>query len=222
MLFDEPTSALDPELVGEVLAVMEKVAAEGMTMVVATHEMGFARARQPPRGVHGPGPHRRAGAAGADLRQSPVRAAEALPRPGSRLMRLANKTALVTGAASGIGAEVAKSFEREGARVALVDRDGDGLREVAAAMKAPLVFEGDVANAAFVQSTVAALPKLDVVRDRRRHVGRQEARRHQRGGMGPRVRGQRQGHLPVGARGAAQDDRGRRRLDRHRGVAGCA
>jgi polar amino acid transport system ATP-binding protein len=43
MLFDEPTSALDPELVGEVLAVMEAVAAEGMTMLVATHEMGFAR-----------------------------------------------------------------------------------------------------------------------------------------------------------------------------------
>ncbi len=43
MLFDEPTSALDPELVGEVLAVMEKVASEGMTMLVATHEMGFAR-----------------------------------------------------------------------------------------------------------------------------------------------------------------------------------
>ena len=43
MLFDEPTSALDPELVGEVLAVMKKLAAEGMTMVVVTHEMGFAR-----------------------------------------------------------------------------------------------------------------------------------------------------------------------------------
>lgn len=43
MLFDEPTSALDPELVGEVLAVMEEVAAEGMTMIVATHEMGFAK-----------------------------------------------------------------------------------------------------------------------------------------------------------------------------------
>ena len=43
MLFDEPTSALDPELVGEVLATMEQVAAEGMTMIVATHEMGFAR-----------------------------------------------------------------------------------------------------------------------------------------------------------------------------------
>jgi ABC-type polar amino acid transport system ATPase subunit len=43
MLFDEPTSALDPELVGEVLAVMEQLAAEGMTMLVATHEMGFAR-----------------------------------------------------------------------------------------------------------------------------------------------------------------------------------
>jgi polar amino acid transport system ATP-binding protein len=43
MLFDEPTSALDPELVGEVLAVMKKLAREGMTMVVVTHEMGFAR-----------------------------------------------------------------------------------------------------------------------------------------------------------------------------------
>ncbi|GAA2518460.1 amino acid ABC transporter ATP-binding protein [Pilimelia columellifera subsp. columellifera] len=43
MLFDEPTSALDPELVGEVLAVMRSLAAEGMTMMVVTHEMGFAR-----------------------------------------------------------------------------------------------------------------------------------------------------------------------------------
>ncbi len=43
MLFDEPTSALDPEMVGEVLAVMKELAQEGMTMVVVTHEMGFAR-----------------------------------------------------------------------------------------------------------------------------------------------------------------------------------
>ncbi|MET4432105.1 polar amino acid transport system ATP-binding protein [Mycolicibacterium sp. 624] len=43
MLFDEPTSALDPELVGEVLGVMKKLAGEGMTMIVVTHEMGFAR-----------------------------------------------------------------------------------------------------------------------------------------------------------------------------------
>ncbi|OQP03198.1 amino acid ABC transporter ATP-binding protein [Geobacillus sp. 44B] len=43
MLFDEPTSALDPEMVGEVLAVMKQLANEGMTMVVVTHEMGFAR-----------------------------------------------------------------------------------------------------------------------------------------------------------------------------------
>ena len=43
MLFDEPTSALDPEMVGEVLAVMKKLAADGMTMVVVTHEIGFAR-----------------------------------------------------------------------------------------------------------------------------------------------------------------------------------
>jgi ABC-type polar amino acid transport system, ATPase component len=43
MLFDEPTSALDPEMVGEVLDVMKQLAEEGMTMVVVTHEMGFAR-----------------------------------------------------------------------------------------------------------------------------------------------------------------------------------
>ncbi len=43
MLFDEPTSALDPEMVGEVLAVMKSLAAEGMTMMCVTHEMGFAR-----------------------------------------------------------------------------------------------------------------------------------------------------------------------------------
>jgi polar amino acid transport system ATP-binding protein len=43
MLFDEPTSALDPELVGDVLAVMRGLAEDGMTMIVVTHEMGFAR-----------------------------------------------------------------------------------------------------------------------------------------------------------------------------------
>ena len=43
MLFDEPTSALDPEMVGEVLQVMKNLAKEGMTMVVVTHEMGFAK-----------------------------------------------------------------------------------------------------------------------------------------------------------------------------------
>lgn len=43
MLFDEPTSALDPEMVGEVLDVMKQLALDGMTMVVVTHEMGFAR-----------------------------------------------------------------------------------------------------------------------------------------------------------------------------------
>ena len=43
MLFDEPTSALDPEIVGEVLDVMKALASEGMTMVVVTHEMAFAR-----------------------------------------------------------------------------------------------------------------------------------------------------------------------------------
>ena len=43
MLFDEPTSALDPEMVGDVLEVMQELAKEGMTMLIVTHEMGFAR-----------------------------------------------------------------------------------------------------------------------------------------------------------------------------------
>ena len=43
ILFDEPTSALDPEMVGEVLELMKELASDGMTMVVVTHEMGFAR-----------------------------------------------------------------------------------------------------------------------------------------------------------------------------------
>ncbi|EFR85292.1 arginine transport ATP-binding protein ArtM, partial [Listeria monocytogenes FSL F2-208] len=43
MLFDEPTSALDPEMVGEVLGVMKELAKDGMTMMIVTHEMGFAR-----------------------------------------------------------------------------------------------------------------------------------------------------------------------------------
>ena len=43
MLFDEPTASLDPEMVNEVLQTMEELAAEGMTMIVVTHEMGFAR-----------------------------------------------------------------------------------------------------------------------------------------------------------------------------------
>ncbi len=43
ILFDEPTSALDPELVGEVLSVIRSIAQEGITMIVVTHEMGFAR-----------------------------------------------------------------------------------------------------------------------------------------------------------------------------------
>ena len=56
MLFDEPTSALDPEMVGEVLDVMKKLAAEGMTMVVVTHEMGLCPRGGRPRPLHGRGP----------------------------------------------------------------------------------------------------------------------------------------------------------------------
>ncbi len=53
MLFDEPTSALDPEMVGEVLEVMQQLAKEGMTMVIVTHEMGFAKEIGRPCHFHG-------------------------------------------------------------------------------------------------------------------------------------------------------------------------
>ena len=77
MLFDEPTSALDPEMINEVLEVMVELAREGMTMIVVTHEMGFARRR--PRGVHGRWPHHGGGCARGVLRSSPDRACSRLP-----------------------------------------------------------------------------------------------------------------------------------------------
>ena len=70
MLFDEATSALDPEVIGEVLEVMEELAREGMTMIVVTHEMGFATRGRRPRGDDGRRPDHRGGPAGALLRRA--------------------------------------------------------------------------------------------------------------------------------------------------------
>ena len=70
MLFDEVTSALDPELVKEVLDVMRELASEGMTMVVVTHEIGFARDVADQRRVHGRRRDRRGGAACAGPRHA--------------------------------------------------------------------------------------------------------------------------------------------------------
>ena len=70
MLFDEPTSALDPEMVGEVLEIMKELADDGMTMVVVTHEMGFAREVGNARAVHGRRQYRRAERAEGVLRKS--------------------------------------------------------------------------------------------------------------------------------------------------------
>ncbi|MFU0842387.1 MAG: hypothetical protein ACFWTZ_07265 [Burkholderia sp.] len=87
MLFDEPTSALDPELVGEVLAVMTRLAESGMTMIVVTHEMGFARRGGRPRRLHGRRLHRRRGRSRRRARPSEGRAhahvlkARALKKP---------------------------------------------------------------------------------------------------------------------------------------------
>ena len=73
MLFDEPTSALDPELVGEVLRVMRALAEEGRTMLVVTHEMGFARDVSTPRDVPASGAGRGRRAAGRTVPRREVR-----------------------------------------------------------------------------------------------------------------------------------------------------
>ena len=80
MLFDEPTSALDPELVGEVLKVMRDLAEEGRTMLIVTHEIGFAREVSSLDGLPPPGPDRGAGPAQAGLRQPALRAPAPVPR----------------------------------------------------------------------------------------------------------------------------------------------
>ncbi len=79
MLFDEPTSALDPEMINEVLDVMVQLAKDGMTMMVVTHEMGFAQQGGAPGDLHGPGRDRRGRDEGRVLRQAPLGARAALP-----------------------------------------------------------------------------------------------------------------------------------------------
>ena len=82
MLFDEPTSALDPELVGEVLAVIRRLAEAGMTMIVVTHEIRFAREVADRVVFMDEGDHRRAGDAGRGARQSEGGAHPAFPAHG--------------------------------------------------------------------------------------------------------------------------------------------
>ena len=79
MLFDEPTSALDPEMINEVLDVMVELAKEGMTMMVVTHEMGFATQGRAPRHLHGPGTDRRRRQEGRVLRHAALRAGATVP-----------------------------------------------------------------------------------------------------------------------------------------------
>ena len=78
MMFDEPTSALDPEMVKEVLDTMVGLALDGMTMLVVTHEMTFARQVASRIVFMDAGPDHRGQRAGAVLRQSPARADEAV------------------------------------------------------------------------------------------------------------------------------------------------
>ena len=81
MLFDEPTSALDPEMIKEVLDVMIELADSGMTMIVVTHEMGFAKTVADTDGVHGCGRNRRDRPAQGLLRTAGQRPDQAVPEP---------------------------------------------------------------------------------------------------------------------------------------------
>ena len=83
MLFDEPTSALDPELVGEVLDVMRGLAQDGMTMIVVTHEMGFAREVGDELVFMDSGVIVEFGQAARGPRQPPARAHEVVPLEGA-------------------------------------------------------------------------------------------------------------------------------------------
>ena len=82
MLFDEPTSALDPELVGEVLDVMRTLADEGMTMIVVTHEMGFAREVGDQPGLHGRRRRRRGRQPARGARQPAAQPDQGVPVQG--------------------------------------------------------------------------------------------------------------------------------------------
>ena len=117
MLFDEPTSALDPEMINEVLDVMLDLAADGMTMIVVTHEMGFARSAADRVVFMDERPHRRGGPARGVLRQPADRAGPGLPvqdphaltggpnRPGKEgTMAETTLRLVLVGAAAGPGA----------------------------------------------------------------------------------------------------------------------
>ena len=83
MLFDEPTSALDPELVGDVLAVMQQLARDGMTMIVVTHEIGFAREVADSVVFMDAGVVVESGPPGRGARQAPSRAHAGVPVEGA-------------------------------------------------------------------------------------------------------------------------------------------
>ena len=89
MLFDEPTSALDPEMVGEVLDVMVQLAQEGMTMMVVTHEMGFARKVSHRVIFMDHGQHRRGRDEGGLLRHAALGAGAAVPGEDSAALTTA-------------------------------------------------------------------------------------------------------------------------------------
>ena len=97
MLFDEVTSALDPELVKEVLDVMRELADEGMTMIVVTHEMGFAREVGDQVVFMDERRDRRAGQAGRGPRQPARGADEEIPRAGAGALSAASAPPAIAG-----------------------------------------------------------------------------------------------------------------------------
>ena len=139
MLFDEPTSALDPELVGEVLAVMQQLARDGMTMIVVTHEIGFAREVADTRRVHGRRRGRRVRQPAGGARRTPPRAHARVPLEGPLSPSAARRESPSRrrGSSPGVGGEPVE--ERREARGRDADR-GVG-RAVVEAQRVAVVVE---------------------------------------------------------------------------------
>ena len=115
MLFDEPTSALDPEMIAEVLDVMKELARSGMTMIVVTHEMGFAREVADRVVFMADGADRRGRHARALLRRTPGGAHQAVPPPDPVKRPLPGGPGLRTPAHRGSGAMRQSSPDGDGA-----------------------------------------------------------------------------------------------------------
>ena len=165
MLFDEPTSALDPEMIKEVLDVMIDLAEGGMTMIVVTHEMGFARTAAAPRAVHGRRAHRRGEHATRILHQPADGSSQGLPRQDpealtkgtimkrTRLAVIGAVAALILGACGNAGEEGGGGDAEVVNDAAAKFEDGTRMKELAEAGKVKIGVKYDQPGVGFKSPT---------------------------------------------------------------------